>query len=320
MKGRARLLGALIPYALLGLVACGYMFYARHHALITWTHESQTGVHAVWEWTKPWGWHRVYNFLLYVFASQMKDWFFLVAGVFMMAAPWLLGARINWREPARLVPMAMMLLLWFVVPAAALDVDYLYERFALYLLPAYALMFSYPNDVVTDRKSARAIPLLTQAVMMLICWSFLGVLAVREHRFAVENEPFESLLAVTEPGQRALNLVYATESPIIHNQYTYHSFPLWYQAEQKGFVDFNFAYVLAQIVRFRPDQVPAMRPAFAESPETFNWHAVQGRVYRYFFVRHVTPLPPHMFDNDECQVVLLKEAGEWSLFERRACH
>jgi hypothetical protein len=320
VRGIARLAMTLTPYALLGAVALAYMLYARHHALITWSGQASTPVAVVWDWQNPWGWHRLYNFLLYVFASQMKDWYFLPGGVFMLAAPWLMQARLKWREPVRLVPMIAVLVLWFLVPSDVLDVNYLYQRFALYLLPAYALMFAYPEGRARPDGAGSLIPILTQAVLVLICWSFLGVLAVREHRFAVENESFETLLSVTEPGQRALNLVYATESPIIHNQYTYHSYPLWYQAEQKGFVDFNFAFALPQIVRFRPDQVPAMRPGLVKSAETFDWHAVQGHVYRYFFVRHVAPLPAHLFDNDECQVVLLKEAGEWSLFERRTCH
>ncbi|MGF6778082.1 hypothetical protein [Paraburkholderia sp. GAS334] len=324
LKGVRRIALASVPYALLGVLAVVYLVYAKHHNLVTWTGEPHTGPNLVWDWTQAsWGWHRSFNFLLYVFAAQMKDWYFLLAGMFMLAAPWLMGARLNRKAPAACVPMLAMLVVWLLVPSAALDVEYVYHRFALYLLPAYALMFA-PAEARSDTGMQRTAlasfgPLFTRLVLIAICWSFLGVLAVREQRFAAANAPFETLLDATEPGQRALSLVYDPGSTIVHNPYTLHSYPQWYEAEQQGFVDFSFAYLLPQIVRFRADHVPAMRPEFSLSPQYFDWKAVQGRVYRYFFVHHLKPLPEGMFDNDECQVVLRREAGDWSLFERIAC-
>jgi hypothetical protein len=318
-KTMMRVIVRLTPYMLLAMVAAAYMLYARQHSLITWSGEVHSGPNLVWDWQTPWGWHRVYNFLLYVFASQMTDWYFLLAGMFMLAAPWIMGMRINWRSPTTLIPMTTMLVIWFLAPSDALDVDYLYQRFALYLLPAYALMFQRVELPRCPMSALHRHAVLTQWLMMLICWIFLGAIAIKEHRFAVENESFETLLSVTEPGQRALDLVYSPESPIIHNPYTYHSYPLWYQAEHKGFVDFNFAFALSEIVRFRPGRAPVAKPSMVVSARTFDWHAVQGSKYRYFFVRDVKPLPPGMFKNDECPVTLLKTAGDWSLFERGAC-
>jgi len=55
-------------------------------------------------------------------------------------------------------------------------------------------------------------------------------------------------------------------------------------------------------------------------PQAFDWHKVDARLYRYFFVRHTKPLPAHLFDNDECDVALVKTVPNWSLYERRSCH
>ncbi|SEA83465.1 hypothetical protein [Paraburkholderia sartisoli] len=327
LRGMRRILLASVPYALLGALALVYMLYVKQHHLVTWTGEPHTGPNLVWDWTNTsWGWHRSFNFLLYVFAVQMKDGYFLLAGMFMLAAPWLMGARLNRKTPAAFVPMLAMLVVWVLVPSAALDVEYMYHRFALYLLPAYALMFARPDvhDESAKRGNtqaphARFFMRIAPVALIAICWSFFGVLAEREARFAAANASFETLLEVTEPGQRALSLVYDPASTIVHNPYTLHGYPQWYEAEQQGFVDFSFAYLLPQIVRFKPGHVPAMRPEFSMSPERFDWKAVQGSVYRYFFVHHVRPLPEHMFDNDECQVVLRAEAGDWSLFESIGC-
>jgi hypothetical protein len=319
IKRPLRLASAALPYACLGMLIIAYLLYVRHHALVASEGPAQTTPATLWDWTGAYGWHRSYNFLLYTVATEMKDWFFLPGVLFMLAAPWLLRSKLNWREPAALIPMFVLLLIWLCVPSDALGTSYLYHRFAVFLLPAYALMFqgeSSPRRAVSPAKA-----MLVQIALTVFCLSYLGVLAVREYRFAKENAPFETLLARTEPGQRAVELIFSPESEIIHNLWTYHSYALWYQSEHQGFVDVNFAYFLPQIVRFRPDRIPAMHPGMKGfSPETFDWHAIDGRIYRYIFVRHTQPLPPHMFDNSECKVVLLDTVPGWSLFEQRTCH
>jgi hypothetical protein len=53
--------------------------------------------------------------------------------------------------------------------------------------------------------------------------------------------------------------------------------------------------------------------------ETFNWQRHHGWIYRYFFVRHTTPVPEQFFANPDCRVVLLRTVGTWSVYERQAC-
>ncbi|HEY1996612.1 hypothetical protein [Paraburkholderia sp.] len=327
VKGFARMLRAALPYALLGVLTLTYLAYVKHSALVIPAGSTQASAGTMWDWSGSFGWHRVYNFLLYTVATEMKDWYFMLGAMFMLAAPWLMGAKLNRQDPSALLPMLGAVLIWFAAPSDAMGIAALYQRFAIILLTAYALMFRAEavhakeiNESAPRRTGATPRTLLTQVLLMIFCWSYLSVLAVREHRVAVEDAPFETLLDATEPGQRALSLIYAPESPIIDSLWTYHTYPLWYQADRQGFVDFNFAFFLPQIVRFRPDRIPPARPsAEGSAPQDFSWHKFEGRMYRYFFVRHTAPLPPQMFANDECQVVLIKQVPDWSLFERRAC-
>ncbi|WP_042337870.1 hypothetical protein [Paraburkholderia ferrariae] len=314
----ARFAAALAPYALLGVLALAWYVHLHHSALLV------PGGVAPYSGTE-WGWslYRCGAFLLYTVATQSKDWYLLPGVLVLLAAPWLMGAKLNRRDPTAFLPFAALLLIWFVVPSDALGTSFLYQRFAIFLLPAYALMFRAPT-ATEQRATARRLswfdrPMLARAAVMLFCWCYLTTLGVRAHRFAQDSASFETVLAAAEPGQRALSLVYAPDSAIIHNPFTYHSYPVWYQVDKNGFVDFNFAAFLPQIVRFKPDRIPAMRPSMGDTPEAFDWHAVHGRLYRYFFVRHTQPLPANLFKNDECEVALVKEAGEWSLFERRTC-
>jgi hypothetical protein len=320
VKGVARMARAMLPYVMLGLLTIAYLSYVRHAALIIPRDPTQLSPATIWDWTGPFGWHRIYNFVLYAVATEMKDGFFLLGTVFMLAAPWLLGARFNRRDPTALLPMIAIVFVWLFAPTEALGIALLYQRFAIFLLPAYAIMFR-AADPAGSHAATPVKEMATKAILALFCWSYLSVLAIREHRFAIQNAPFETLMSAAESGQRALSLVFAPESTIVHNLWTYHTYPLWYQAERQGFVDFNFAFFLPQIVRFRPDRIPPVRPGPKESSvEGFDWHAVEGRAYRYFFVRHTVALPPRLFDNDECEVVLIKAVPDWSLFERRACH
>jgi hypothetical protein len=154
---------------------------------------------------------------------------------------------------------------------------------------------------------------------MLGCWGFLGAQTARLHRFAIESASFETLLANTEPEERALSLVFDESSPAYITPMAYRHYPAWYQAERHGFVDFNFAWFLPQIVRFKPDRLPAVTPGFFEDTKQFDWKTNNGRLYRYFFVRNTQALPAGFFANDECDVVLVRKVDEWSLYERRRC-
>ncbi|CAD6509228.1 hypothetical protein LMG27952_00257 [Paraburkholderia hiiakae] len=310
----------LLPYVLLGLLIVGYLWFVKRNALVIPNDPGAADPVAVWDWMGPYGWHRAYNFVLYTLATETRDWYSLLGEVFLLAAPWFMGAKLNRRDPSAWVPMLAILVVWFVAPTNALGIDLLYQRFAIFLLPVYVLLFRSASTGERWTLPAARIGVV-EMLLVLFCWGYFGTLAVREYRFAAENEPFEALLALAQPEQRALGLIYSPESDIVHNRWTYHTYALWYQAENKGFVDFNFAFFLPDVVRFKHDHIPPVRPGpWMDEPGTFDWHKVDGRIYRYFFVRHTEPLPANFLRNDECEVALVKSVPNWSLYERRACH
>ena len=316
-RGLRRLPRELAPYVGLAAVALLYFASVRHGEHIMSLPENRPSID--WEWTQPWGWHRAFNFPVFVFASwPSKERALTLLALVFLAAPWVMRWRVNRGEPAAFVPIVAVVAIWFFVPVYFLRTQYLYTRFAVFLLPAYAVLFRPPrSDEAAAWGGIR--PAWVSAGLALLSFAFLADMAVRQRRFAAESAPFETVLAAAEPGQRALGLIYAPASAVIRNPFTFHAHAVWYQVEKGGFVDFNFAYFLPQIVRFRADRFPPVPPGFDETPALFDWHALGARVYRYFFVRHAGPLPAHLFDNDECRVVLRAEAGEWSLYERAEC-
>ncbi|SAK89904.1 hypothetical protein AWB79_06489 [Caballeronia hypogeia] len=313
---------ALAPFVPLGLLCIVYTWWSHaSDPVLGKTIENVASVD--WGW-KDMGWKRLLAFPTMVWGLTKWSALYLPLVALMGAAPWIWRDRIN-PDRAVLVPMLAVVVIWLFVPNMALGTAYLFQRFALFLLPAYALMFVSSKSSVaqapqTGHVSARRLrDLGLQFAIIAGCWIFLANQSIRLHRFAAEIAPLEQMLSRTEPNQRAISLIFDAASEAYWSPDAYLQQALWYQAEKHGFVDPNFAQYLPQIVRFRPDELPVAASTLDRFPGAFDWKKNNGRMYRYFFVRKSDPLPANFFANDECDVSLLMRSGEWSLYERRNC-
>jgi hypothetical protein len=272
-----------------------------------------SGVDWAWDVTRL-------KFPVFAMGAFGADWIFGVLCLLMLAAPLAIGARLNSRNVAAVVPLACTLLVWLAVPHTFLNTAHIFQRFALFLLPFYALLFAAPRDV--DNGGPRTTPRRIVAALWLpvLCWLFLAVKVERQMAFAKESAAFDVVLAAAQPGHRALGLILEPTSAATGSRVAYAQFPLWYQAEKDGFVDFNVAGTLAMVVRFRPERAPVVTTQSRWLAATFDWTRDQAEIYRYFFVRHTAPLPAAYFPEGRCKPVLLKSAGDWSLFENVNCY
>jgi hypothetical protein len=302
-----RLSLAMLPYIAVGLLCVAY-------ALLTLVKAdaSPGGQPGIF-----WGWNltRVAFLLFAAGWSTATPGFFFLLTSFMLMAPLALGCRLNRNDPTVFVPLIVTVVIWAAVPHRAAGTDVLYLRFAMFLLPSYALIFRAPERPPRPSMASRL-------WLPLACWVFLAVHAERLVKFATESAGFENVLAAAEPGARALAVMFDSSSVGSGNLHAYLGYPTWYQAEKEGFVDFNFATYLPQIVRYRSDRVPNVfgRAVWAERPQMgFDWDRDHASVYRYFFVRSETPLPPNYFPDGRCKPQLVKPDGEWSLFENVNC-
>jgi hypothetical protein len=302
----------LFPYAPLAVLSATY-------ALVS--HSAETGLENGLTSTLWGAWESRLNVLGAVFGTAWYDahdaLFVAVGGIIMLWAPRLLGSRLNRDAPWVFVPMAAMLLVWLAAPNYAMKTSFIYHRFALFILPFYALMFRRPVSSSVGNESSGMQPQVCQILLATICWLFLAGQTDRLVRFAQEDKDFEMARAAVEPGQRALSLVLDCNSTAARSAIGYLHHPSWYQAENGGFVDFNFAWFPPQIVRYRPDSLPGVRTDW--TPERFEWTRDQAWRYRYFFVRHTQPLASNLFTNRDCEISLLKSVGSWSIYESRNC-
>jgi hypothetical protein len=312
LKGRrlAQLLPALLPYAAVGLWCTVYTLVRLR--VETSSVGDPFDVNWAWDLTRL-------NFPLFAMTWPVgfyrSDLSFGLLAVLLLATPLMLGARLNRQDATVFVPFAVTICVWLVVPDGWMNSWSLYQRFALFLLPFYALLFRPP---ASPRRG-----IVRQALLPLICWSFLAIHTQWLLAFADESAAFDDVLAATEPGHRALSLVFEPVGTATLNAGAYWHFPLWYQAEKGGFVDYNGAGWVGPVVRFRPDRVPAAFVVGARfewrHPRYFDWMRDHAGIYRYFFVRHEGPLPQGYFPSGQCAPRLLKSAGEWSVYENVNC-
>ncbi len=247
-------------------------------------------------WLGPFG---VAGYLLFLPMGQPdRELLRALAVPVLLLVPWAMGCRIDWRDRPALVPMVVLLLWLLLVPEGWRDIFFAESRFAVFFLPFYALLFR-PAPAARRRASGMA-----TIVAAAACLAFVGVQAMRLSAFARESESFQEILAAAEPGQRAQQLVTDMASPAAHTPMAYQNFPLWYQVEKSGLVDFNFAAYATQVVRYR---------------EVAAQTGVPRDGYRYFFVRQAGPLPANFLHSGRCEPVLRKQAGGWMLFENVNC-
>lgn len=249
----------------------------------------------------------------------------------LLAAPWLLGLRIQWRQPAALMPFAVVALVLSFAPSFVFETSFVYERFALFLLPSYAWLFAavpagsrlLPGTGTGTGTASRVRGSFRQGAVLALLGALTGgMLAVdgwRIWQFGRESADFDAVTAKMAPGQRVLALIHDTHSVAADNFGAYVHHASWYQAEQQGLVDFNFAWVQPQIVRYRVASRPPVALDFPWRPDAFSWQRHGGAHYRYFLVRHAGTPPADLFADAACKPRLLHEKGRWQVYERSTC-
>jgi hypothetical protein len=279
-----------IPYGALGLLCLAYFLLRLRDAGNAFAEQ----VNPQW----PGLFSGLKHLLFFPIGVPSVDWVYAPLVPLLLCAPLMLGCRVNWRNKAVFVPISILILWLAFMPDSLMETFFVGSRFAVFLLPFYALLFSAPatNPVPTARAGFSLVGLAIPA----LCWVFLAIHAERSMAFARESKSFDEVLAAAEPGYRAKGLVVDIAGASTRNLLAYVNFPLWYQVEKSGLVDFNFSAFATGVVRYQNGKIPA-----------------DG--YRYFFVRSTRPLPEKFFAGEACEPVLRKYSGSWSVFENVSC-
>lgn len=304
----------LLPYIALGLFCLLYLRLGLRREVDTWG-----GLPPVF-----WGWN-VYR-LKYLFIPMgilKADWNSGLLIGLMLCAPVVLGSRLNWhpwnwRRADAVVPFIVFMGAYALLPLHVFfaNTTHVYPRLVIFFLPFYALLFcARPASEAVVRPARRYLAALW---LPLLCWSFLAIQSSRSIAFAKESASFDEVLAVTEPGYRALGLILDDGSPAFENFSIYRNFPLWYQAEKQGLVDYNFAHLAPQVVRFRATERDPFE--IIKDIGRIDWSDIAPGRYRYYFVRSEKGVPMTYFAQGKCAPTLLKSSGAWSVYDNVNCY
>jgi hypothetical protein len=307
-----RILRAILPYGALGLCCLSY-------ALVRLPIENNASSgFADIHWGSLLG--RLKFLAFFPLGAPNADLVLAPLRLLFLAAPFLVRARVNTRKDAAFVPFAFVLFVFALMPLGAANTWFLYQRFDVFILPFYAMLFRGSDAVSAATASSSVHAQAARLWPALLCWFFVTIHIGRLLAFTRESAAFDEVLASTQPEERALSLVFDPGSTATNNPFAYFNYPVWYQAEKKGFVDYNAAWYLPQIVRFRPGREPVDTTDAGWNAKAFDWTHAHAEIYRYFFVRSARALPDGYFPDDRCKPMLLKAAGDWSVFENVNCH
>lgn len=299
----------------LGLaIACGLYFFGSRMTEAELA--APYGAHVSWAL----GTHRVHETVLHAFGISPKPVFMFAAAVLLLA-PWMLRLNIQWQNKTSFVMLIFVVLISLFVPNFALKTALLYQRFAVFFLPAYALAFARTSSNYEGNINGPAWNKVSRFIVMplviLACWAVLGSYTMDAHRFAEESKDIDSMIKRIEPGSRALALIFSPESDAIKNPTIYSNYASWYQAERKGFVDFNFAWFPPQIVRFRPSHASPVDINFVLTE--FDWKRYNADQYKYFIIRQSATVKDDFFEGAACKPVLIESMNKWRIYEQSSC-
>lgn len=253
------------------------------------------------------GWHRLPE-LVQGFVSAPTQVAGIALTVVALAAPWLLGARLQ-HKPAYLLPFALYVAWMLLIPNYVLGNYFNYQRFGFVGYPLYLLCFHYSAAAVQQQHARLAgIGLLTISLAML------AFQVNRVLTFDREYADYEQTIAQADPGKRMLIFAVDRYSAIFQAPLYLH-FPSWYQAQTKGLVDYSFASTFV-VIEYKNKANHPIQSGFEWYPLSFDWQRNQGELFDYFIFRSLRNPVPWMQAKSGCHVNLVSHHGTWWLFAR----
>jgi hypothetical protein len=218
--------------------------------------------------------------------------------------PWMVQGNLT-RQPGRWLPFCVAVAVFFAFPLRAFGTSLLYPRLAALIVPLWGLLWDAKN---AHKSRWQWLLLITIAV-------WLGHNMFRADQFRQESAPFQEIVNAMEEDKRVLSLVDAPFSRV-YSWPVYLHFPAWYQATQKGKVDFSFAMFFPEILRYKQNEQPSLPIRFAWSPRTLDWQTHRAFDYDYYVVKSSEDISNELFKSHRPKVALMLRRGSWWLYER----
>jgi hypothetical protein len=236
------------------------------------------------------------------------------------AAPWLLGLRPK-RGLAAKIPFLWTLGMTLFYPIYLWGATNFYDRFAFLLLPTYAIMFERAPVPASgtpqgaNGRRARVQPGLVMLLLLIGCVLVLARETTRNLAFAGETRDADRMFARMAPNKKVLYVPMDTASRATNLAFVYLHYAVWYQARRDGLVEFNFATLLPQVVRYRNFK-QHVDPEFSwNARERMRWQRFENDGYGYVVFRSFTPLAAETLAGTRCPLVRVETVRAWSVYK-----
>jgi hypothetical protein len=243
-------------------------------------------------------------------SSLLRPLLATVVAAISYAAPWAIGLRPR-RSLRIAIPFLWTAALMVVYPEYVSGATNFYDRFSFLLLPLYAVMF---GPAPARQRPAWLSAVHVQLVLFGVCATVLGRETMHNMQFAREMHAVDRLLDAIEPGRKLLYVPVAVNRADLPLSYLH--YPLWYQARRGGFVEFNFASLLPQIVRFR-DFKKHLGAEFSWNSSADDWKMFANAGYDYALFSTQEPLDPAVLASPTCRLDPVSAIPDWALFRIR---
>lgn len=261
---------------------------------------------------------KILNFLIYPWTIDSKiydvisPYTFVIIFIFVFSFPFLTGMKLT-RDWKRYVPIASFLIAWFCFPTQAAKTSFIYQRFSIFLFPFLILIFE--NKITNKIHCVTSYFIIPMWISFSILMTFIPMRDI--FLFNKENKDFISIINQIPERKQALFLSYATSNIYGRQTALYANFPVWYQALRNGWVEFNFAWFPAQIVRYKVNHVPENRPGFVWNPSNFI-HFKNCDIYDLLIVHMETQKEEEehqkLMQQSTCSHVLSIQIGFWYVY------
>jgi hypothetical protein len=292
----------LWPYVFLGFLAGSFVFLKE---------DALSSLYYPGDITFIWGslGDRIRFFLTTIIPSGFSIVNRSLLLISVLAIPFLLGYRFT-KKSTSFSMMTAFVIAWLFFPHFAGKVFFIYQRFSLLFIPAYILCFEKKETLVKIKFSR----LFLGLVMVVLMYFPLA----NHYFFKEEAREFSALLDDLPKGKKALFLTFDRDSKVVTVPSIFLHFPLWYQAKNAGWVDFNFAWFYPQVIKYRPEKAPKdMPPGYEWTPDVVLSSLQECDRYDLIFIRIDAPLDADSLKQTACPSHLLyKSRGEWYVFRR----
>lgn len=242
---------------------------------------------------------------------------YVVLALVMLCLPLFIGARLT-RDWRRWVPLVTTVLLFMIVPYWIVNTAYVYQRFAVFMIPMALILFDRGTQPVThehnDSFEYHWYMLKHATVYGLVMLVLIGT-TLSFRSFAQSDRDFKAVLGQMQEGRKVLMLAFDQQQSAFLFTPPFMHFSGWYQAEKGGLAIPSFAHDPdAHNVPVR-HRGPAWPLPSIWRPGEFNWVRHRGNSFDYFVVRD-KDLRADLFAPAGEAVSLVVQHGMWQLYAR----